>query len=215
MNTLEADSINLSFGNRRILSNVYLKCSTGDVVGIIGRNGSGKSSLMKIIFGTLRGENQSIRVNNKYASQLFKHPGAINYLPQDRLFMSYLTINDLCKIFNVDEIAHIDSLKKHKNDKVGALSGGLRKLVEILTLLYTPAQFILLDEPFSFLSPVLVEEVSLHIQKQSKHKGIILTDHQHQSVWSAANKYYILYDAIIKEIHQKEELKSYGYLNPF
>ena len=213
MNILEADSINLSFGNRKILSNVYLQCGRGDVVGIIGRNGSGKSSLMKLIFGTLRGENQSIRVNKQYVDQLFKYPGVINYLPQDSFLMNYLTVKQVSSIFDADQILNIEILKPHINIRIGELSGGLKKLVEILTMLYTQSKFVLLDEPFSFLSPVLVEEVSTHIKLQSGKKGIMLTDHQYQSVWGVANKYYILYDGILREIYQQDELEQYGYLS--
>ena len=210
---LEADSINLSFGSRKILSNVYLQCKIGNVVGIIGRNGSGKSSLMKLIFGTLRGENQSIRVNKQYVDELFKRPGMINYLPQDSFLMNYLTVKQVSRIFDAGEILNIEIFKIHINSRIGELSGGLKKLVEILTMLYTPSKFVLLDEPFSFLSPVLVEEVSTHIKIQSRKKGIVLTDHQYQSVWDVANLNYVLYDGILREIHQKVELERYGYLN--
>ncbi len=99
MNTLEVDSVNLAFGGRKILTDVYLKCETGDVVGLLGRNGSGKSSLMKIIFGTLRGESQSVRLNGQYVKQLFKSPNTVHYLPQDGFSMNYLTFNDLVRIF--------------------------------------------------------------------------------------------------------------------
>lgn len=184
----------------------------GDIVGIIGRNGSGKSSLMKIIFGTLRGEHESIRIDKHYFDKLFRQPGIINYLPQDSFFMNHLTINQISRIFNAEKIVNLDLLKKHKNARIGELSGGLKKLVEILTMLYTPSKFVLLDEPFSFLSPVLVEEVSAHIARQSKFKGIVLTDHQYQSVWTVANRYYVLYDGILREIYQKKELEQYGYL---
>ena len=51
--TLEVDSIQLAFNNRRILSDIYLKCETGKITGLLGRNGQGKSCLMKIIYGTL------------------------------------------------------------------------------------------------------------------------------------------------------------------
>ncbi len=212
MNILEADSINLSFGQRIILSNVYLRCATGDVVGIIGRNGSGKSSLMKLIFGTLKGENQSIRINKEYVDQLFKRPGTITYLPQETMFLNHLTINQLSRIFDVEEITDIGVFKNYCDTKMGELSGGMKKLAEILILLYTQSAFTLLDEPFSFLSPVLVEEVTTHIQKQSKHKGIVLTDHQYETVWSVANRRYMLYDGIVREISQKKELEQYGYL---
>ncbi|XOV95044.1 MAG: ATP-binding cassette domain-containing protein [Bacteroidota bacterium] len=212
MSLLEADSINLSFENRPILSNVYLSCSTGDIVGVIGRNGSGKSSLMKIIFGTLIGENQSIRVDKSYVAHLYKRINAITYLPQEGLLMNYLTITQLSRIFNTPELLEVENFKNYQNDRLGELSGGLKKLVEILTLLYTDSMFTILDEPFSFLSPILVEEVIQHIQQQRSKKGIILTDHQYQAAWSVTTKRYVLVDGVIKEISDLKELELYGYL---
>lgn len=60
---LEADSVKLHFGDRAILTNVYLKCETGTIMGLLGRNGQGKSCLMKIIYGTLNCE-KSVRIDN-------------------------------------------------------------------------------------------------------------------------------------------------------
>jgi lipopolysaccharide export system ATP-binding protein len=63
-NILEFDSLDLRFDGRRILSGTYIKCQQGEVVGLLGRNGSGKSSLMKVVFGTLGVEHKSVRVND-------------------------------------------------------------------------------------------------------------------------------------------------------
>ena len=67
--TFEADSVQLEFGSKKILSDVYLKCETGQVTGILGRNGEGKSCLMNIIYGSLKPQNKSIRFNNVFLSQ--------------------------------------------------------------------------------------------------------------------------------------------------
>ena len=69
---LEVDSVILNFGDKRILSNVYLKCSTAEIVGILGRNGSGKTTLLRIIFGELETTNKSIRINGKVINEPYK-----------------------------------------------------------------------------------------------------------------------------------------------
>lgn len=217
MSTLEIDSVKLTFYNRAILTDVYLKCMTGDIVGIIGRNGSGKSSLMKLIFGSLAGENQSIRLDGQHVKQLYQKPDAVNYLPQDGVFMNYLTLSDLIKIFHLreseEQILKVPELNAIRDQRLGTLSGGMKKLIEIIVLLYTKSKFVLLDEPFSFLSPVLVERLIPHIAHQSKRKGIILTDHQYETTWSVSSKHYVLYEGIVREIQHKDELIRYGYLN--
>ena len=216
MNTLELDSVQLSFAGRKVLSNVYLKCETGDISGILGRNGSGKSSLLKLIFGTLKAHNQSVRINGVYTHQLYTVKNAVHFLPQEGLFMSYLTFNDLIKIFELenklDKMLEIEELRNNRNTKIGNMSGGIKKMVEILTLLYADSDFVLLDEPFSYLSPVLVEKLIPHIVDQAKLKGIVLTDHQYQTVWSTANRYYVLYQGNLREIYEVDELALYGYI---
>lgn len=65
INTLEADSILLEYGLRKILSDVYIKCETKKITGLLGRNGEGKTSLMNIIYGSLKPENQFVQINKK------------------------------------------------------------------------------------------------------------------------------------------------------
>ncbi len=70
---LEADSIQLEFDGRKILSSIYLKCETGKITGLLGRNGQGKSCLMKIIYGILKCE-KSVRFDNVAQYEAFKRP---------------------------------------------------------------------------------------------------------------------------------------------
>ncbi len=216
MNTLEVDSVSLAFGGRKILTDVYLKCETGDVVGLLGRNGSGKLSLMRIIFGTLRGESQSVRLNGRYVKQLFKTPHTVHYLPQDGFAMNYLTFNDLVKTFRLepalDRIRDVEEVSTNADRKLGQLSGGVKKLVEIIIVLYAPGAFVLLDEPFSYLSPVLVEKIIPHIRYQSQTKGIILTDHQYRNVMAVSNRRYVIADGALKFVENSTDLEKYGYI---
>lgn len=216
MSTLEVDSVNLAFGGRKILTDVYLKCEAGDVVGLLGRNGSGKSSLMRIIFGTLRGESQSVRLNGRYVKQLFRIPQTVHYLPQDGFSMNYLTFNDLVKTFRLeatlDRIREVEEISMNADRKIGQLSGGVKKLVEIITVLHTPGAFVLLDEPFSYLSPVLVEKIIPHIRYQSQRKGIILTDHQYRNVMAVSNRRYVIADGALRFVENSTDLEKYGYI---
>ena len=95
VNSLEIDSVTLSFNGRKVLSDIYLKCDTGEIVGLIGRNGAGKSCLLKLLFGSLQGENQSIRLNKTYSRKPYAIPRTIHYLHQDGFAMPYLSFEDL------------------------------------------------------------------------------------------------------------------------
>lgn len=217
MNKLEVDSIQLSFDGRKILSNIYLQCKTGDIIGILGRNGSGKSSLLKVIFGSLKAENQFVRYNGVFQKQLFKSPNAIHFVTQDGSLMNYLSFSDLVRIFELksklDYILEIEEIRKHKDHKLSELSTGVRRLVEIMVFLFSNSAFTILDEPFSGLSPALIEKLIPHIQNQSRKKGIILTDHRYQDVWEVATKKLVLHEGNIKEIFELGELESYGYIS--
>ena len=217
MSLLEIDSVQLVFDGRKILTNIYFNCATTEIVGLLGRNGSGKSSLLKIIFGTLKGESQSVRLNRKYTPQLFKKPQAVHYMPQDGFVMNYLSFDDLINIFqlqaHLDKIFELKEIKKNRREHVGNLSGGEKKVMEIITLLYTKGEFVILDEPFSYLSPILIEKLIPHLHYQAQTKGIILTDHQYETVFQVCSKYYVLNEGILTQVKQVSELAAYGYIN--
>src|SRR6187549_2968739 len=101
-NILEFDSLDLSFDGRKILSGIYMLCQQGEVVGLLGRNGSGKSSLMKVIFGTLGAEHKSVRVNGVPLQGDYNWKRIIAYLPQDKLIPSYVSLRTAFNLFKVD-----------------------------------------------------------------------------------------------------------------
>ena len=67
---LEIDSVIKSFGYNQMLTDIYLKCRTAEIIGILGRNGTGKSTLLKIVFGTLKTDNSFIKINDKIFERL-------------------------------------------------------------------------------------------------------------------------------------------------
>ena len=98
MSLLEIDSVNFSYGQHKIVSDVYLSIKSGEVVGFLGRNGCGKSTLLKIIFGSLRGENQSVRIDGKYSPRLFQ-TGMVKFMTQEELIPGYLTVERAIGLF--------------------------------------------------------------------------------------------------------------------
>lgn len=88
-NILEVDSVILNFGDKRVLSDVYLKCSTGDVVGILGQNGSGKTTLLRIIFGELETNKKSVRINGQVISESYKSDGLKKISPTVQFLITF------------------------------------------------------------------------------------------------------------------------------
>ena len=213
---LEADSMWLEYEGRKILQSIYLKIETGKVVGLLGRNGTGKSSLMRMVFGSLRGQNQSVRINGKHISHPYNEKNLIRYLPQHHFVPTDLKLTTLCSIYEIDllEIGkYFPEICKYGAEKIGNLSGGNRRLVETLLILLSPVPFVLLDEPFTHLAPVTVEQLSNVIRDQKQHKGILLSDHSYQQVIDLAEEIYLIVPVgrSVYLNNPEEDLKRFGY----
>lgn len=213
---LEVDSIRKSFGDKQVLTDIALKCQSGDIIGLLGRNGSGKSTLLKIIFGTLYTDYKFIRINDKILNQPFKTKNIIVYLSQDNFLPKNITVKQVVKIYsgNLDhnEFLEDEVLSKVSETKIRNLSGGESRYLEVRLLLNLDSRFVLLDEPFNGISPLHVEKVKNLILEKSVEKGIILTDHDYRNVLDVANKYYLLFDGGLKPIKTKQNLIDWGYV---
>ncbi len=215
-NLLEVDSIRKSFGDKQVLTDIALKCRPGDIIGILGRNGTGKTTLLKIIFGTLFTDYKFIRINDEVLTQPFKSKNIISYLPQDNFLPKNITVNKVVEIYSDDFDQKVfledEVLSKVTGTKIGNLSGGESRYLEVKLLLNLDSIFVLLDEPFNGISPLHIELVRNMIQDKSIKKGIILTDHDYRNVLDVANKYYQLFDGGLKPVKTKQDLIIWGYL---
>jgi len=216
-NLLEIDSVVKSYGLYDVLTDIYLKCQTGDIIGMLGRNGTGKSTLMKILFGTLQADRKFIRIDGKVYNQPYKIINEICYLPQDSFLPKYMSVEKTIELYlgkqQVTNFLEDSILQKLNTSKISHLSGGELRYLEIKLLLHTDCKFILLDEPFNGVSPILVGEIKKLILKTSEFKGIILTDHDYRNVLDVANQFCLIYDGGIKKIDNKQELVRWGYIS--
>jgi len=216
-NLLEIDSVVKSYGLYDVLTDIYLRCQTGDIIGMLGRNGTGKSTLMKILFGTLQADRKFIRIDGKVYNQPYKIINEICYLPQDSFLPKYMSVEKAIELYlgkqQVTNFLEDSILQKLNTSKISHLSGGELRYLEIKLLLHTDCKFILLDEPFNGVSPILVGEIKKLILKTSEFKGIILTDHDYRNVLDVANQFCLIYDGGIKKIDDKQELVRWGYIS--
>jgi ABC-type multidrug transport system ATPase subunit len=144
MFSLEVDSIFLEYGLRKVLQNVYLKSETGKVTGLLGRNGTGKSCLLKIIFGELSAGGKSIRINGKPFLSDYRNPADLRYLPQRRFIPGSFSLKRIFNDFDLDFgdfIAEFHEFEKYYATKIKNLSGGERRIVEIYTILTAKTKF--------------------------------------------------------------------------
>jgi ABC-type branched-subunit amino acid transport system ATPase component len=212
---LEFDGIQFGFGERQLLSGIYVKCEKGKVTGLLGRNGTGKSTLLKIVFGALAVEISSVRIDK--ASIMFPafRSAKIAYLPQDSFIPSDLTLRKILALYKIDTkkiTDHFPELRDRLDFQSAELSGGSLRLFEVLLILNSNAPFCLLDEPFTGLSPALVERLQIVIALEKLRKGILITDHLYRQVMQLSDELYLLTDGKTYHIQNQEELVQRGYL---
>lgn len=216
MSTLHVDSITKSFGEKKILQDVYLGCETGKTMGILGRNGCGKSTLFQIIFGTLKGDTSYIRYNSIILQNQSDRKNRVSYLPQYSFVPKNIKVDHLISLFcdqkNGSKLKNLTLVQPFINETPNRLSGGELRLVEALLIIYSSSDFIFLDEPFHSLSPKIVTELKRIIKEQSADKGIIISDHLYQDVLDISDEIYLLSDTHLKPVKDLTELKRYNYL---
>ncbi len=213
---LEIDSVTKAFGYNRVLTDIYVKCRRGEIIGLLGRNGTGKSTLLKIMYGTQTADNRFIRINGKVYDKPYRS-GLVAYLPQDSFLPKQLTISKAIQLYlgydSIISFAKDEIIGPLLKSKVSSLSGGELRYLEIKLLLNLPAMFVLMDEPFNGIAPVVIERLKQMIREHAKTKGIILTDHDYRNVLDVAGSYYLLHDGGIKHIQNKDDLIRWGYLS--
>ncbi len=214
--TLETDSIELYFKNKAILNGIYLKAETGKITGILGRNGSGKSCILKIIFGDLKPKYKFIRIDNKPILKPLYLTKLVSYLPQYHFIPKTLKVKTVFKLFKVDWNKFINEFSDfsiYKNTKFGLLSSGERRIIEIYVILKKRGKIVLLDEPFNGVAPLHIEKIQSLIKSEKSHKVIVLTDHRYTEVVSVCDSLYLIKNGCSKLVNNLTELEDYNYLN--
>jgi ABC-type multidrug transport system ATPase subunit len=216
MSSLHVDSVIKEFDSRQVLTDVFISCKKGEIIGLLGRNGTGKSTLLKIIFGSLLADRKFVKVDHKLVASIYDNRKLINFLPQDSFLPNHVKIKTIISLFC--NKANADVLMNHKlitpllNMRSRDLSGGERRLVEIFLIIYSDAKFILIDEPFNGIAPVYKEEIKNLILEQAEYKGFIISDHDYRNILDIATRIILLYDGGTKEIKHNDELHYWGYV---
>lgn len=216
MSRLQVDSIRKSWKQQPVLTDIFFTCETGEVVGLLGRNGSGKSTLFRIIYGNMSSESRFVRVDQSVLNRVFTVRKHLNYLPENPFLPGALKVSAALSCLGREawgEIAEKDAfLSSLLPRKVRELSFGERRFVEIISVLYGRGSFVLLDEPFKGLGPLIKEQISRHIRQVKRRKGIVLTDHDAAEILGISDKILLLSNGYLRKINNRNELIEGGYL---
>ena len=214
MATLRAEKLVKVYGRRRVVNEIDIEARTGEIVGLLGPNGAGKTTTFYMITGMIRPNRGRIFLDDKEITNLPMYKRAqmgIGYLAQEASVFRKLSVEDNLRLVlemyikNKKEIQDkIDSLIDEfkldhvRKNKGFALSGGERRRTEIARALATDPQFILLDEPFAGIDPIVVEDIQeMIVRLKSRGIGVIITDHNVHETLSITDHSYLLYQGDI------------------
>lgn len=210
MPTLRALNLAKSYKGRKVVIDVSLQVSSGQVVGLLGPNGAGKTTCFYMIAGLVAADNGQVQIDDQDITRLPMHGRAragIGYLPQEASVFRKLTVSEnLLGILETrkdlnrkQRMEKLDSLLRefhitHIHNSLGmALSGGERRRVEIARALATDPDFILLDEPFAGVDPISVSDIKQIIQHlKDRGIGVLITDHNVRETLDICENAYIV-----------------------
>ena len=215
MSSLVAENIFVRIGMRDILNGVTIRADRGKITGLLGRNGCGKSTMLKAMFGTMRAYERSVFLDGQYVRKLYTINKGVNYLPQHAFLPPGFKISRILQDFEVgvpDIISDFPELEADIDKRVGELSGGLDRLWSALILVYADTKFTLLDEPFTHIMPLHIERLKQVLLKQKLKKGIIITDHMYRHLLDVSDTIYLMKEGKTIYIKEREDIVLHGYL---
>jgi branched-chain amino acid transport system ATP-binding protein len=204
---LKVTDICSSYGEAKVLDQVSIHVAEGEIVALLGRNGMGKTSLVRSIMslGSPRVTSGSVKLDDEELSGLRSFQIAnkgIGYVPQGRrLFQSLTVLEHLQMLARKDAAAWtvrrvfdaFPRLEERKNHRGNQLSGGERQMLAIGRALMTEPRIVLMDEPTEGLAPVAVENVeSILATLRQEGLGILLVEQNLYSAMAVADRVYIL-----------------------
>ena len=220
---LETKSVSKSFKGRSVVNGVDLVVNDGEIVGLLGPNGAGKTTTFNMCMGMVAPDSGEILLRDEDVTGMPIYQRArrgLGYLAQEASVFRKLSVAD--NILAVLETLSLNKIERqqkcdalleefglaHLRDSMGeVLSGGERRRVEIARALATNPKLILLDEPFSGVDPIAVEDIqSILVQLQAKGIAILLTDHNVRETLSITNRSYILSSGTVLAEGTAEEL---------
>ncbi|MBO9453603.1 LPS export ABC transporter ATP-binding protein [Paracoccus sp. R12_1] len=214
-----------SYRNRPVIHDVSLSLSRGEVVALLGPNGSGKTTCFYCIAGLVPPDAGQVLIDGRDATRLPMFRRArmgIGYLPQEMSIFRGLTVEQ--NIMAVLEGTLRDP--RHRRDRLEellgdfsithlrgapalALSGGERRRVEIARCLASDPKFLLLDEPFAGVDPIAVGEIrGLVHDLKSRGIGVLITDHNVRETLGIVDRAYILHDGHVLMSGTTEQIVS-------
>jgi lipopolysaccharide export system ATP-binding protein len=226
---LLASHLQKSFGGRAVVRDVTIEVCSGEVVGLLGRNGAGKTTCFYMIAGLVPTDAGHIELDEASIGRLPIHKRArlgLSYLPQEASVFRKMTVEENVRAvleLQVDRdgrpmakstmLERLDTLLDElqithlRSNPAQSLSGGERRRVEIARALATAPRFILLDEPFAGVDPIAVIEIQRIVRfLKERGIGVLITDHNVRETLGICDRAYIINDGIVLASGRPDDL---------
>tara|TARA_R110002012_G_scaffold286864_2_gene478683 strand:- start:7027 stop:7773 length:747 start_codon:yes stop_codon:yes gene_type:complete len=222
---LRAEHLVKIYKGRRVVNDISVEVSQGEIVGLLGPNGAGKTTSFYMIVGLIQPNEGKIFLEDNDITSLPMYRRAklgIGYLAQEASVFRKLSVEEnimavleMTKMSKQERKEKVESLLEefsltHVRKNLGmVLSGGERRRTEIARALAVDPKFVLLDEPFAGVDPIAVEEIQTIVAKlKTKNIGILITDHNVNETLSITDRAYLMFEGKLLKAGTAEELAA-------
>ena len=227
MPILEADGLVKIYGRRRVVDGVSLRVEPGEIVGLLGSNGAGKTTSFKMMCGLVKPDRGKVYLQGTDVTDWPLHErsreGGMGYLPQQSSVFAKLSVQDNLRGVmqllgfsrkrvkeRTEELLEQFKITHIRKSKAGSLSGGERRRLEIARCLVADPRIIMLDEPFAGIDPVTVQGVQVVIRDLAKAGiAILITDHAAREILQITDRTYVASEGRILCSGTAEEIVSH------
>jgi lipopolysaccharide export system ATP-binding protein len=213
--TLAAQGLVKVYRRRRVVNDVALRVSQGEIVGLLGPNGAGKTTTFYMMVGLIAPDEGRVSISGRDVTDVPMYRRArrgIGYLAQEPSIFRRLTVEEnvlaILQMLNLDRAeqrrrleALLDELgiKHLRHSRAYALSGGERRRLEITRALVGQPKFMLLDEPFAGVDPIAVHDIQQIVSDlRRRNIGVLISDHNVEQTLDIVDRAYIMYDGRVR-----------------
>ena len=206
---IKVENISKSIGSKLLFKNISFDLPKNKIIGLLGANGAGKTSVFKAISGLSKIDSGKIKFNDEslHLMTLEERSNAgLNYVPQENSLFDDLSLKENLeaiielrfkeispdKSMQIENLLDLMKLTDKANTKSKFLSGGEKRKTEILRAILLDSKFILLDEPFAGVDPISVEEIIKILKNFKKDLGIFISDHNFRDVINVCDEIILL-----------------------
>jgi len=222
---LTVQHLKKSYAGRPVVNDISFDIRPGEIVGLLGPNGAGKTTTFYSVVGIIKPDSGTIELNGKGLSGLAIHQRAragIGYLPQETSVFRSLTVEENLQLVlefqpisqkerqaRIDQLLQEFGIERLRNSSAISLSGGERRRIEIARAIACNPQYLLLDEPFTGIDPIAIQDIQkLIVLLKERGLGILLTDHNPRATLSVVDRANIIHDGRLIFAGSRDEVSA-------